>query len=201
MEKQIKPANKAILKRIAIAIHSLIYIYPVLGESASSYTFNAYIINLIITIILASISINDIDKMEVSNFTLKLSSVILFIFLIINPFNISYEQITNHLIATITVFTLMSFLCFIGKKITQRTLLGNGDVKLFALGGALLGTSGNYAAITMAFTAAALFSFIGRIFNRLKPWQTFPFAPFICISMQSVWILDKDWGIVEFFVR
>ena len=201
MDKQIKLTNKTILKRITIAIHSLIYIYPILRESSSSYIFNTYIINLLITIILASISIYDIDKMEVSNFTLKLSSAIIFIFLIINPFNISYEQITNHLIATITVFTFMSFLSIIGKRITQRTLLGNGDVKLFALGGALLGTSGNYAAIAMAFTTAALFSLIGRIFNRLKPWQAFPFAPFICISMQSVWILDKDWGIVEFFVR
>ena len=201
MKKQIKQTNNAILKRITIAIHSLIYIYPILGESASSYIFNTYIINLLITIILTTISIHDIDKMEVSNFTLKLSAAILFIFLIINPFNISYEQIKNHLIATITVFTFMSLLSIIGEKITQRTLLGNGDVKLFALGGALLGTSGSYAAIAMAFTTAALFSLIGRIFNRLKPWQAFPFAPFICISMQSVWILDKDWGIVEFFVR
>ncbi len=201
MEKQIKLPNKAILKRITIAIHSLIYIYPILGESTSSYISNTYIINLMITIILASISIIDIDRMEVSNFMLKLSAVILFTFLIINPFNISYKQITNHLIATITVFTFMSLLSIIGKKITQRTLLGNGDVKLFALGGALLGTSGNYAAIAMAFTAAAIFSLVGRVFNRLKPWQAFPFAPFICISVQSVWILDKDWGIVEFFVR
>ena len=139
--------------------------------------------------------------MEVSDSILKISAVILFIFLIINPFNISYEQITNHLIATIAVFTFMSLISIIGKKIAKRTLLGNGDVKLFALGGALLGTSGNYAAIAMAFTTAALFSLIGRIFNKLKTWQAFPFAPFICISMQSVWILDKDWGIVEFFVR
>ena len=139
--------------------------------------------------------------MEVSNLILKFSAAILFIFLIINPFNISYEQIANHLIATITAFTFMSFLSFIGTKITQRTLLGNGDVKLFAFGGALLGTNGNYAAIAIAFTTAAMFSLLGRLFNRLKPWQAFPFAPFICISMQSVWILDKDWGIVEFFVR
>ena len=201
MEEKIKLNNKAILKRIILAIHSLIYIYPILGEYDSSYTFNTYIINLIMTIILASISIYDIDKMEVSKFTLRLSTVILSTSLIINPFNISYEQITNHLIATITVFTFMSFLSIIGKRITQRTLLGNGDVKLFTLGGALLGTTGSYAAIAMAFTTAALFSIIGRIFNRLKPWQAFPFAPFICISMQSVWILDKDWGIVEFFVR
>ena len=80
-------------------------------------------------------------------------------------------------------------------------MLRNGDVKLFAFGGALLGTNGNYAAIAIAFITAAMFSLVGRIFNRLKPWQAFPFAPFICISMQSVWILDKDLGIVEFFVR
>ena len=62
-------------------------------------------------------------------------------------------------------------------------------------------TDGNTAAIAMAFTSAAIFSFIGRISNKLKPWQPFPFAPFICISMQSVWILDKDFGIVQLFVR
>lgn len=107
--------------------------------------------------------------MEVSNFSLKFSAVIIFIFLIINPFKITYEQTKNHLIATITVFTFMSFLSIIGTNITQWTLLWNGDVKLFALGKALLGTSGN----STAFTPAALFSLIGRIFNRLKPWQLF----------------------------
>ncbi len=201
MEKQIKRPNNLTLKGITIAILSLIYLYSFLERSTSSYIFYTYLTNSLITIILISISIYDIDKMEVSNFILKFSAASLFIFLIINPFNISLEQVTNHLIATITAFTFMSLLSIIGKKITHRTLLGNGDVKLFALGGALLGINGNYAAIAMAFVTAAIFSLIGRIFNRLKPWQAFPFAPFICISMQSVWILDKDWGIVEFFVR
>ena len=201
MEKQFKQSNKAPLKSIIIAIHSLIYLYTFLKEPSLSYIFYNYIIDLLITVILICISIYDIDKMEVNNFILIFSVAILFIFLIINPFNISYEQIKNHLIATIIAFTFMRSLSIIGKKITQRTLLGNGDVKLFALGGALLGINGNYAAIAIAFITAAMFSLIGRIFNRLKPWQAFPFAPFICISMQSVWILDKDWGIVEFFVR
>ncbi len=201
MEKEIKKLNKSILKRITIAIHSLLYLYPFLEGSSSKYIFITYLINLLITSILISISINDIDKMEVSNITINLSAAILFMILIINPFNISSEQIKNHLIAAITAFVFMSFLSIIGKRIAQRTLLGNGDVKLFALGGALLGTNGNNAAIAMAFITAAIFSLVGRIFNRLKPWQAFPFAPFICISMQSVWILDKDWGIVEFFVR
>ena len=40
------------------------------------------------------------------------------------------EVAKNHLGATITVFTFMSLLSIIGEKITQRTLLGNGDVKL-----------------------------------------------------------------------
>ncbi|KGG17451.1 Prepilin peptidase [Prochlorococcus sp. MIT 0603] len=85
----------------------------------------------------------------------------------------------------------MATISLLSQKIFKKTLLGFGDAKVAALGGAWLGIDGIQIAMSAAFIAAGFFSLIGRISQRLKPWQAFPFAPFICFSIQSVWILDK----------
>ncbi len=188
-------------KILTIAIHLLLFLYSIYNNYSSNNAHLIYTIDLSITILLIYISLYDIEYMAISNIALAIGTTMLLAFLIINLSNLSDKQIIDHLTASIALLTIAGLISLTTKKITQLTLLGYGDVKLFALGGALLGTEKAYAAFAIAFITAALFSFSARIANKLKPWQPFPFAPFICIAIQSVWILGKEFWIVQLFVR
>ncbi len=178
-----------------------IYLYAFLKGFNSTDILFANCINLIITTILICISVLDIDRMEIRDSYLNFFFLTIVISVLINPLELTYEKLKDHLIAAFSAFTFIGALSISTKKVANRTLVGFGDAKLFALTGAFLGTDKSYAVIGLAFITAGLFSFAARTMNKIKPWQPFPFAPFICIAIQIVWILDKDFGIVQLFVR
>ena len=81
---------------------------------------------------------------------------------------------------------------FVFKKIFGKELLGRGDAKLIALGSAWLGMQGILVATCISFWIASLFGIIGRLTNRLKPFQYIPFGPFLSIGFIIVWIVGGN---------
>ena len=84
------------------------------------------------------------------------------------------------------------------EKITKRKCLGIGDAKLASIGGAWLGIDGSLIAITMSFLSAGFLCLIARFSIKIKPYQAFPFTPFISFFIIGVWILGEDWWIQNF---
>ncbi len=201
MSKSVNHKYRTNAKIVSVTILYSIYLYAFLKGFNSTDILFANCINLTITTILICISILDIDRLKISDSHLKLFFLTIVISVLINPLDLTYEKLKDHLIAAFSAFTFIGALSISTKKVANRTLVGFGDAKLFAITGAFLGTDKSYAVIGLAFITAGLFSFAARTMNKIKRWQPFPFAPFICIAIQIVWILDKDFGIVQLFVR
>ncbi|WP_052044448.1 MULTISPECIES: prepilin peptidase [Prochlorococcus] len=173
-----------------------------LSFTASNTFINSSIqLNVTIAGILFYISIYDIFNQRIPKFLVEICILNIILTCILRPLNINQELIIKHVIASITSFGVMQLISIISHKTTNKTLLGSGDAKLASLGGAILGLNGIWTAIAFAFIAAGIFSVVGQLTGLLKRWQPFPFAPFICIGIQSVWILGNDFWLVDGFVR
>ena len=83
----------------------------------------------------------------------------------------------------------MKLISYATYRVTNRNMLGLGDAKVASLAGVLLGFEHGLAAIATAFITASIFTITGRAISKLKPWQAFPFAPFICFGIEIVWNL------------
>ncbi|WP_320676692.1 A24 family peptidase [Prochlorococcus sp. MIT 1300] len=103
--------------------------------------------------------------------------------------------IFNHLIGSSAAYLSMTAINQFGKGCTGKTVLGLGDAKLAAIGGAWLGIKGISISMAIAFLSGGLFSFTGRITSKLSPLQPFPFSPFIAFGIWSVWLLSPEWWI------
>ena len=77
--------------------------------------------------------------------------------------------------------------------LAKTQVLGLGDSQLASVGGAWLGLAGVTAAICLAFISAAGVGLAGRLSGRLKPFQPFPFGPFISMGIWGVWIFGPNW--------
>ena len=89
----------------------------------------------------------------------------------------------------------MLYLKIISKNLTKKNCLGIGDAKLFAIGAAWTGPKSILIALSLSFISAGIFSLISKVFFSMKKYQTFPFTPFISLSIFSVWTLSEDWWI------
>ena len=107
-------------------------------------------------------------------------------------------QLIEHLAASIYSLLLMLSIKLVSEKITKRKCLGIGDVKIASMGGAWLGLNGNLIALMMSFLSAGIVSFFARLSMRMKPYQSFPFAPYLCFFFFGVWVLGEDWWIQNF---
>ncbi len=111
-------------------------------------------------------------------------------FVLINPPKTSI--FFDSLITSIFGLIIVEILCLSLKKIFGKELLGRGDAKLIALGSAWLGMQGILVATCISFWIASLFGIIGRLTNRLKPFQYIPFGPFLSIGFAIVWIIGGN---------
>ncbi len=116
-----------------------------------------------------------------------LGNLIIFFLIFINELSFSNIILMENILSCISIYILMRFFSLTLRSISKKTLLGLGDAKVFSLGGAWLGIEGCLIAISIAFTTAGIFAFMGRTTKILKPWQPFPFAPFICMSIELTW--------------
>lgn len=105
-------------------------------------------------------------------------------------------MLQENIFASIVILLIMISVKIISKFLTKRNCLGIGDAKLFSLGAAWLGLRPIFIVFMLSFISAAIFSIFDKLFNYNKgKFHPMPFAPFISVSIFSVWVLSEDWWI------
>ena len=152
---------------------------------------------IILSSIIVLLSVIDIDYMILPNF---LCDIGIICGLLVNTvyeyfFGVGELKILifKFTIPTLIAFLVMRSLSHLSKIIYKQTVLGIGDAKFAALGGAWLGLNGIAVGLSIAFLAAGIFSAVGLFSGRLKSRQSFAFGPFISLGIWGVWILEPDW--------
>ena len=85
----------------------------------------------------------------------------------------------------------MYSISYMGYKVFGINSLGMGDIKLSSISTIWIGIELSFLSLCISFLLSAIYSFHGKITKRLKPFQQFPFAPFLSIGIFCSWIIDK----------
>ena len=150
---------------------------------------------LILLYILYFISIEDINTMLISENKLILFTISGLLYLIC--ISLSNEKIDiidltiNNSLSMIIIYIIMSSISYISYKIFGVNSLGMGDIKLSSISSIWIGIELSFLSLCISFLLSAIYSLHGKITKRLKPFQQFPFAPFLSIGIFCSWIIDK----------
>ena len=149
----------------------------------------------ILLYILVSISIEDLKTLLISENKLIIFTVLGIGYLIsiglTNEKINTFDLICKNTFFMAIIFIIMYLISHISYKIIGINSLGIGDIKLFSISTLWLGLELSFISLCISFLLSAIYSLHGKIFKRLKPFQQYPFAPFISIGIFSSWIIDK----------
>ena len=140
---------------------------------------------LILFYILFSISIEDVKTMSISEnklIILAISGLIYLLYLGLSNEKIqSIDLIINNSFSMIIIFIIMYSISHISYNIFGINSLGMGDIKLFSISSLWLGFELSFISLCISFLLSAIYSMHGKLLKRFKPFQQYPFAPFISI--------------------
>ena len=149
----------------------------------------------ILLYILLSISIEDINTMLISENKLSLLSIVGIVYLLYQGLSNEKidvkELILNNSFSMIIIFIIMYSISYTSYKIFGINSLGMGDIKLSSISTIWIGIELSFLSLCISFLLSAIYSLHGKITKRLKPFQQFPFAPFLSIGIFCSWIIDK----------
>ena len=149
----------------------------------------------ILLYILFSISIEDIKTMLISEnklILLTISGIIYLLYLGLSNEKIDIKDlIINNSFSMIIIFIIMYSISYISYKIFGINSLGMGDIKLSSISTIWLGIELSFLSLCISFLLSAIYSLYGKITKRFKPFQQYPFAPFLSIGIFCSWIIDK----------
>ena len=150
---------------------------------------------LILLYFLVSISLEDIKTLLISENKLIIYALNGLLYLIClglsNKKINSLEAIISNSLSVLIIFIIMYLIKYISYKLFKTNSLGLGDIKLSSYTSIWLGFEMTFISICISFLLSALYSLIGKITKRLKPFHQYPFAPFISIGIFSSWLLHK----------
>ena len=149
----------------------------------------------ILLYILLSISIEDINTMLISENKLSLLTITGIVYLLYQGLSNEEidvkELILNNSFSMIIIFLIMYSISYISYKVLGINSLGMGDIKLSSISTIWLGIELSFLSLCISFLLSAIYSLHGKTTKRLKPFQQFPFAPFLSIGIFFSWIIDK----------
>ena len=144
---------------------------------------------------LISISVEDINTMLISEnklIFLTISGIIYLFCLGFSNEKIDVKDlIINNSFSMIIIFIIMYSISYISYKIFRINSLGMGDIKLSSISTIWIGIELSFLSLCISFLLSAIYSLHGKFSKRLKPFQQFPFAPFLSIGIFFSWIIDK----------
>ena len=151
--------------------------------------------SLTILYILYWISIEDIRIMLISEGKLIIFAISGLIYLLyaglsnekLNTINL----IKNNCLYMLIIFLLMYSISTVSYKVFRTNSLGIGDIKLSSISTIWLGFEWSLISLCIAFLLSAIYYIHGKFSKKLKPFQQYPFAPFISIGIFCAWIIDK----------
>ncbi len=179
-------------------LYSFIGTYSFYKVYEDKYSFLEVIYVLLLSTILFSISLIDIDHYWVpSNFC----NLLIIIGVISNLFSNNSFCTQNIIQALLRIFISIIFYFFIKfllnlqeKKFKIR-LIGLGDIKLFAISIIWFGPEGLLSTFLISIYFALLIGLLGRLFKKLKPLQKVPFVPFISLGMWLTFIFGSQFWV------
>ena len=149
----------------------------------------------LLSIILFSISKEDIETMLISDNKLRIlgfSGILYLLCLgLLNRKINTIDLIINNLFAMLIIFIIMCSISYTSYKLIRINSLGWGDIKLSSIGSIWLGVELSLISLTISFFLSAFYSIYGKITKRFKIFDQYPFAPFLSIGIFCSWILDK----------
>jgi len=149
----------------------------------------------ILLYILIAISIEDINTMTISENKLRLLTIIGIVYLLYQGLSNEKidikELILNNSFSIIIIFIIMYSISYVSYKIFGINSLGMGDIKLSYISTIWIGIELSFLSLCISFLLSAIYSLHGKITKKLKPFQQFPFAPFLSIGIFFSWIIDK----------
>ena len=149
----------------------------------------------ILLYLLSSVSIEDSNTMLISENKLILLTILgIFYLLCIGLSNEKIDVkdlIINNFISMIIIFIIMYSISYISYKIFGINSLGMGDIKLSAISTIWLGIELSFLSLCISFLLSAIYSLHGKLKKTIKPFQQYPFAPFLSIGIFCSWIIDK----------
>jgi len=149
----------------------------------------------LLSLILFSISQEDIKKMKLSETKLRIFGLVGIFYLISLGFSTkninTINLILNNFLSMLVIYILMYSISFIGSKFYKINSLGLGDVKLSSISSIWLGLEYTFLSLCISFLLSAMYSIHGKITKRFKTLHQYPFAPFLSIGIICSWILDK----------
>ena len=149
----------------------------------------------ILLLSLYSISKEDINTMIISDNKLILFAIFGVIYLLCtglsNENKNFIDLITNNSFSMIIIFILMYSISYVSYKIFGINSLGMGDIKLSSISTIWLGIELTFLSLCISFVLSAIYSLHGKLIKSFKPFQQYPFAPFLSIGIFCSWIIDK----------
>ena len=150
---------------------------------------------MILLYILYSISLEDINTMLISENKLILLTILGILYLIClgssNEKIDIKDLIINNSVSMIIILILMYSISYISYKVIGINSLGMGDIKLSSISTIWLGIELSLLSLCISFSLSAMYSLHGKLTKRFKPFQQYPFAPFLSIGIFCSWIIDK----------
>ena len=151
--------------------------------------------SFILLYILSSISIEDINTMLISENKLSLLTILGIVYLLYQGLSNEKIEVTelilNNSFSMIIIFLIMYSISYISYKIFGKNSLCMGDIKLSSISTIWIGIELSFLSLCISFLLSAIYSLHGKITKRLKPFQQYPFAPFLSIGIFCSWIIYK----------
>ena len=131
------------------------------------------LVNVIFTVILLYISINDFRKKKITNRSLA-------VLLLIGIGAACQLQVTvlERILGVLVTGTPLLLLDLI-----LPGAFGGGDIKLLAIAGGLLGWRGGLLALCAGFLSGGFYSAVMLVLGKIKRKDKFAFGPFLCIGI------------------
>tara|TARA_Y100001968_G_C19019326_1_gene554368 strand:+ start:144 stop:548 length:405 start_codon:yes stop_codon:yes gene_type:complete len=121
-----------------------------------------------------------------------LSGIFYLIFLSLSNKNINIlDLFINNITGVVIVFSIMYSISYVSFKLLNINSLGLGDIKLSSISSIWLGIESSFISLCISFLLSAMYSLHTKITRKSKPFDQYPFAPFISIGIFCSWILDK----------
>mgnify|MGYP004608836377 FL=1 len=159
--------------------------------------YNKYLIDiatinfLVLISLLIIITFIDIDQYIIPDEIIIIGSVFAIIFNLVFKIITIEKSLLGALICGGIVLILVRIIEFIAKK----EVMGDGDIKLFAMIGLFLGVKNSLLVALLSVYIGAIFGIISIVYNKIKKQEynsVIPYGPFISISTLTVMLYGKN---------
>ncbi len=178
-------------------LYGLIGTYSFYKVFENKYSFLEVIYVILLTTILLSLSLIDIDHYWVPDSFCK---ILIIIGIVSNLFSNNLfctgniVQAIYRIFLSLVFYYLIKTILFLQERKFKIKLIGMGDIKLYSINIIWFGLAGLLTTFLISIYLALIVVLFGRFFRNIKPMQKIPFVPYISVGMWLTYIFgSKFW--------